>query len=214
MYYTLTFCQSTVGNENRKWLTEILTWLVAAEGAVTLTLVKEAAEWFLGDERLQFDEFVKVDCGTLLHLISAESELFETRIELVHETLRTFLTDGEACSIPIPLRDAHDHILSICLDVLSSERENTILHSYVFVNWVEHISKASVMSLGLVHTFLESDGFKWWLNSQGFRMAPNPDGSFVYGQEDVNKIYEAIRELIANEWNAVGVDLSWYRMTG
>jgi tetratricopeptide (TPR) repeat protein len=210
---------------------------VAANEDVTLRLVKEAVEWFLGDERLQFDEFVKVDCGTLLHLISTESEMqrlrrfladaegrpipifteSEMRIELVHETLRTFLTDAEVCPIPIPLRDAHDHILSICLDILSSERddsseEDKALKSYASKNWVEHLSKASVTSLGLVRTFLESDSFKRWIFSKGFAMHMDLATARIdYEQEaNVNKIYRAIRALIvADKSNPVDTNLSW-----
>ena len=203
---------SKYSTENRKWLTEILTWLVAAEEGVTLTLVKDAAEWFLGDERLQFDEFVKVDCGTLLHLISTESEM---RIELVHETLRTFLTEAEACPIPIPLRDAHDHILRICLDILSSERddsseEDKTLKSYASENWFEHVS--DVTSLGLVRTFLESDSFKWWISSKPFETSVDLyTGRIGYNQEEnVNEFCRAIRALIvADKSNLVDTDLSW-----
>jgi len=134
----------------------------------------------------------------------------------VHETLRTFLTDAEACPIPIPLHDGHNHILSICLDILSSERdesseEGKTLKRYASENWVEHISKASVASLGLVRAFLESDGFKWWISYKAFEITLRGDGSLHFTpEEDVDKIYRSIHV----KENAQGLATVWPPWSG
>ena len=173
---------SKFDEEGAKWLREILMWLVAAAEGVTLNLVKEGAEWFMGDELLQFHDFVEVDCGTLLHLISTDSD---TRIELVHETLRTYLTDSVSCPSPIPLAIAHEHILDICLGVLSASPDLPVLTNYASGHWVHHAPNASRSALALIHNFLQSDGYRLWLSSKSFKFYRHVAGLCRGAQEDV-----------------------------
>ena len=193
--------------EDRKWLKEILTWLIAAQKDVTLNLVKEAAERFIGDEFLQFHDFVEVDCGTLLHLISTDSDM---RIELVHETFRAFLTDSASCPYPIPTATAHDHILGICFDVLRATPDLPLLKTYAYEYWVQHVAKASQSSLELIDDFLQSDAYKLWLSERNqFSFSKRIAGHCSSGQlYTIISVYNAVEDLMAEKSPAVGNDVT------
>src|SRR6202035_639464 len=100
------------------------------EGAIELS----------SDEKMtDFQSFLQVEGGSFLNL-ALDSEGRAT-VELVHETLRSFLVNPARCPLEfhVDLDAAHSHAAATCLNVLSSERTRDMFFGYAVDQWSAHL---------------------------------------------------------------------------
>src|SRR5277367_5173952 len=74
--------------EDRRWILEILRWVIVAPRQLNVETLREAMEWSLEDSISEFRTFLEVEGGSLLHVVPDTND-----VELVHETLKTFLVN-------------------------------------------------------------------------------------------------------------------------
>jgi hypothetical protein len=89
---------------NRKWIAEILRWVVAAEGTLVVTDLQHAVQHAVGEKLFDFDEFIDVDCGSLLQRTPGQA------IQLVHDTFRSFLLDSSKCPVDFYIDEKEIHV--------------------------------------------------------------------------------------------------------
>ena len=150
------------------WIKEIIRWLAVAERQLSVEELKDAVEWCLKDEHVDFQNFLEVECGSILQVLSVEGKV--TNVQLIHETFRSFVLNPIACpqEFLINEADTHGHLTLNCLQRLSSVEDSTIDNEYCLTQWVAHLSKATSAQqaeylLVSLHQFFESDGVKQWI---------------------------------------------------
>lgn len=87
---------SRVEGEDKMWTKEILKWVVVAQGGLSVAILKEAVELSLNDKLPDFQSFLEVECGALVHLVPRHQDIQD--VQLIHETLRSFLMNRDCCS--------------------------------------------------------------------------------------------------------------------
>jgi hypothetical protein len=58
-----------VEEEDRKWVLEILKWVIVARTDLSIVELQEGVEESLDDHLPGFERFLEVECGSLLHLL-------------------------------------------------------------------------------------------------------------------------------------------------
>ena len=153
---------SRIDQEDKRWVIEIIAWVVVAERQLFLRELKSAVEWALDDKHVGFQEFLEVDCGSILYLVS-------DTVQPIHETFRSFVLSRENCPLDfyVDEKSTHARLASSCLQRLSKASEHDVFNSYCLINWVAHLSKATVTGqsqlLVDLHHFFMSDGVKLWI---------------------------------------------------
>jgi hypothetical protein len=129
--------------ETRKWVREIIKWVVTASRELEVQELREAVEWSLEDKLSQFQRFLEVECGSILTI--SRSERTEGRIRFVHETLRSFLLNPKVCPLEFCVDEpsTHSYILGICAKVLACPANMTYLARYAATQWVTHLTGAT-----------------------------------------------------------------------
>lgn len=153
-----------LSTEQRKWVREILRWVVISRRQLTIEELQSAVEWCLDDELHDFQEFLEIQCGSIL-LISNISET-STVVQLVHETLRSFLIDDKT-DMKIDIGETHEHLTAASLEILSMDDAHPI-YSYVSSNWNYHLiqakrGKLEHRILSNLHRFFCSPYLKAWV---------------------------------------------------
>jgi tetratricopeptide (TPR) repeat protein len=187
--------------EESRWVKEILKWLVIAKKNFTAKELKEAVELSLDDQLPEFNDFLEVECGSIVHLLQpspdARSEMeaesssdsvegseaeMETNsevdtgssftVQLIHETLRSYLTTPEHCPTGFRVNEevADCEALGVCLRLLSAAgTTNSNLTQYAAMNWESHlpnVNKSQPMHQGTladIYQFFHSDGGRMWI---------------------------------------------------
>ena len=153
---------SRIDEEDKRWITEIIAWVVTAERQLKIQELKSAVEWTLCDKHADFQEFLEVDCGSILYLVFG-------RVQPIHETFRSFVLSREKCppDFYIDEKSTHAHLASSCLQRLSKASDPNIVDSYCLESWTAHLSKATVTDqsqlLVNLHDFFMSNGVKLWI---------------------------------------------------
>ena len=80
---------STLTYDERKWVAEIMRWLVGVDSTLTIDELQGAVQWSLEDEIDDFKSFLTVECGSIFQLIRGRKG--RTSVQLIHETFQTFL---------------------------------------------------------------------------------------------------------------------------
>ena len=193
-------------DEAREWLREIIIWLVVGVEKLDLQLLKELVESSLGDQLPAFQEFVEVECGSLLQLVSI-SEKEETHVELIHETLRTYLVNRAGCLKEFYVNEAttHNHAFEVCLQVLSSGSAPEKVTHYAIKHWIDHLNQAdlNIGSLSTLEAFFESQSLKVWLRHKlSFGSVPDFFGDIYLDTCDLElrNIMDALAKW-ATEWH-------------
>lgn len=169
---------SRIGDEDRKWIKEILKWLVVAQRGILVDELREAVEWSLQDKLPEFQSYLEVECGSMLHLI-ATGISGPSRVQLIHETLRSFLVNSECCSTEFYVAEdaAHFYALGVCLDFLSISKDSIHFSQYASEQWTSHLEKTSTSDdrpfslLFSLHRFFNSHGCKRWVHRQIHRLS-------------------------------------------
>src|SRR5271154_6992140 len=189
---------------NRKWIAEILRWVVAAEGQLLIVDLRDAVEHAVGEKLLDFDEFIDIDCGSLLQRTPGQA------IQLVHVTLRSFLLDSTKCpsDFYIDENEIHVHVASVCLDYLAKVKSN----AYIQTHWVAHMKKAtqqptSVKLLQPLHQLFVSQGLGKWIETYPSwvhrpQRSPNGFTEFQIYQNPLalNELYDSLKSM--SKWAA------------
>lgn len=200
---------------DQRWVKEILRWLVVKQGSLGVGVLKEAVEMALNDELSDFANFLEVDCGSILDVKKLRptndpwTPSEDTAVELIHETLRSYLTNGEHCDSEFHLDNekAHRCALERCVDVLLGEISFPNFRRYAGSHWVDHLirgySKTGPTPQNILrdlHRFFESGGCKSWVKVGNFRP---PRGSYRFpARIFIEDIYlEAVHEYL-RQWNA------------
>ena len=189
-------------SNSRKWMAEILRWVVAAEARLSVADLHDAVRYALKDTLYDFEEFIDVDCGSLLQKTPA------LEIQLVHETFRSFLLNSEKCAsdFHIEENEIQFRVASICIDFLTNLETN----KYIEKHWATHLEKAtseqqSVVLLKPLHEFFTSRGLDQWIQSYlsktvqtgAWRVSYNGLTTiYIWGGDvELNNLYKALRNL-------------------
>jgi len=150
-----------IEEEDRKWVQWILKWVIANAETIGVEQLREAVEWSLQDKLPEFQHFLEVECGSLVHVIPSSS------VELIHETLRSFLMNpGQSKEFHIDEKSNRGCILENCISILSSGIASTNLCSYVSGRLFGlFISKRidTPLFLTSIYRFFEGGGCKEWM---------------------------------------------------
>src|SRR5271170_4031882 len=178
-----------IQNDDQRWIKEILRWLIVGKRELTVNELKAVVEWSAHDNLPKFQTFLEVDCGALLHLIPIQPKGFN--VQLIHETLRSFLVDVHYCpkEFYVDEKASQAYAMRICLDMLSSnsDDEHSDFTEYAAGYWYSHMRNAKCLEeqssdlLDSFHRFFRSNGCKRWVE----RFRVNPESSVVgfYGEE-------------------------------
>lgn len=85
---------SRIDRNDIKWIKEILLWLAVAEGELDVDELQAAVESSQKDEINDFTTFLDEECGSIVYLIP---KWLRWSVQLIHETLRSFLLDPHKC---------------------------------------------------------------------------------------------------------------------
>jgi hypothetical protein len=159
---------SRIEGEDRNWIRETLKWVVIAKRELTVDELKEAVEQSLKDQLPEFHTFLEVEAGSMLNLVPGRVMYKHTpctNVELIHETLRSFLLDPECCPEFFVNNDvAHGQALNECLSVLSSTVLADNFKRYAAENWTSHLSEVGMSKqqpvnvLSWLHQFFKGEG--------------------------------------------------------
>jgi len=151
-----------IEEEDRKWVQWILKWVIVNDETIEVEQLREAVEWSLQDKLPEFQHFLEVECGSLVHVIPSTSS-----VELIHDTLRSFLLEpGKAKEFHVDERSTRGCILEICVNILSSEVASTKLCSYVSALLSKLFRRKRIDSpsfLISMYHFFEGGGCKKWI---------------------------------------------------
>jgi len=167
LYANILHC---LDDEQRRWLREILFWIVASRRQLTIKELQSAAELSLEDELDNFRDFVELQCGSIF--LIAELEGRARTVQVVHETFRSFLAIGKDCpaDLQVTIDNAHSHLASTCLNLLATETVNSEqpIYQYISSNWNYHLihvkqggSEQNILTN--VFQFFQSEGLKQWV---------------------------------------------------
>lgn len=161
-----------IDEHDRDFVKEILRWQVSDQ--FTMRELQGAVEWSLNDVIEDFEDFVKVQCGSMLHTVDADSD---TPLQLIHETLRSYITaraEKDKFYFIDEARLKCDTLIA-CLEVLteskrsSNERFNAF-KSYASRTWVDQLRKVIDVRLAPktilynIFKFFQSTACKDWIN--------------------------------------------------
>jgi len=172
-----------IEGDDVKWIKEILKWVVVYTAgslpnpspinSFLVDTLKEAVEFTLDDKLPEFQNFLEVEMGSLLHLIPSYDGI---HAELIHETLKLFLSSPFVCppAFLIDEETSHYNALVTCLEVLG---DNNLPHIAIYAReaWPWHLVKLSSENIGAVDRifhFLEGGGCKAWIGSFEGTSAP------------------------------------------
>ena len=166
----LTILQS-FSDEQRKWVKEILRWIVAAKRTLAVEELQTAVELCLQDESNNFYDFLELRCGSIFRLVQVPWG--RTEVELIHETLRFLLLDPKRCPAEfyMDMESAHSSLVLGCLESLVADRsKSNLLHPYAGSSWVYHLihsqpsEKDDAILLGLYRLFQPMNLRLWLLH--------------------------------------------------
>jgi tetratricopeptide (TPR) repeat protein len=152
-----------VDENSRKWIQNILKWVVGARRLLTMVELQEILEHSLQDKLGDFQNFIEIRCGSILQILTAEDER-GSRVQLIHDTFRSFLLDGKNCPTDYHIDEWKNDafIASECLHYLSSHPVGTNIYIQEF--WMEHLHDACPRGIESdelsvrLHHFLTSEG--------------------------------------------------------
>ena len=160
----------TIHEEYQKCVKEIIRWIVVAETRLSVDDLKTVVEFSVNDNFADFEEFLKVDCGSILQLIPDTNG--PDGVQLIHETFRSFVLKPEECppTFLVVEVETHGHVAINCLKFLSTSDGLDAINDYWTRYWTSHLSKAtsprqSKVLLVNLHIFFTSAGLKTWIKS-------------------------------------------------
>ena len=170
-------------DKDRTLLKDVLTWVVFSFGYFDLPDLKSLVQSSLKTVIPTFQEFIEVDCGSILQLTRTTSTEGVPAVELIHETFLSYLLDQRRCfeAFYIDEVEAHATIFRVCLTALSTVEPlfSEEISEYAAKNWTEHQkksmgSKFSVESVSAVCRFFFSQGCKLWIKYLDHRSFKSP----------------------------------------
>jgi hypothetical protein len=84
-----------IGDEEKRWVFEILRWVIAAETPLSINQLEGLVQWSLDDERENFKEFLEDECGSFVRVVPGREGA--QVVQPTHETFRSFLPDPMKC---------------------------------------------------------------------------------------------------------------------
>lgn len=156
--------------DNINWVREILLWHIGVEEEMREEELRAAVETSLGDEHDDFTLLLESGCGSILQTL--DDARGNRRIQLVHETFRSFITDPNRCSPDwvITGSTTHARLAKGCINILCSDRvQPERLMMYAGSSWLQHllqtdttvqISRAAIVD---VYRLFTSSGIRAWV---------------------------------------------------
>jgi NACHT domain len=153
-----------------KWIKEILLWLIAPDQDWTDEEIKAAVEASLGDEHADFSVLLERDCGSILQIINDDRG--SRRVELIHETFRSFITDVERCAPDwlVSGPASHGRLLRGCINIMCSGTTHPMqITTYAARSWVPHLleidftANSSRLAVVDIYHLLTSTGISAWI---------------------------------------------------
>lgn len=132
---------SRIKEDDRKWVQEILRWVIGAKRQLSVNELQTAVEWCLNDTHTNFQDFLEVECGAMLHLIPIQDNALN--VQPIHETFQSFLLDSNTCPRDFLIDKAfvHNHIASTCLQyLLADQKVRNGFPNYAASNWSDHLN--------------------------------------------------------------------------
>lgn len=192
----------SIEEEDRKWIQEILKWLVVAQTEFSIAELREAVEWSLEEDQFpDFERFLEVECGSMLHLLWQQHDKIA---QLIHETFRSFLTDQDRCPPPfyIDKEATSYHVVNVCLRVLSHEPwldpvKKYAINWYMYLLQAENSEKRPPGFLASLYRFFHSrGGCKRWISYCEASYYQGPTSEWVLcGREEDNYMFVVCRYL-------------------
>jgi GPI inositol-deacylase, winged helix domain len=127
---------SRIEKDDRKWVKEIIRWLVVAKRLLSVGELKDVVEWCLQDKLVDFRNFVELDCGSILQLIPSSDGKDDPGVQLIHETFRSFVLNSENLPQLFLINEVDGHVALNCLRHLMGVGEADAINSYSLGNWV------------------------------------------------------------------------------
>ena len=184
-----------IDENHQKWVKEIIQWLVVAERRLSVEDLKSVVEFCVDDQFADFQEFLMVDCGSILQLIPDTDG--PDGVQLIHETFRSFILKPDICpqAFLVVEVETHGHVALSSLDCLSRTDDSVPINEYWIKFWVSHLSKATSFNqlkslLVRLHKFFTSEGIKTWIK----RIEPHNSGYRSIGLK-VRVEEEALRQI-------------------
>jgi tetratricopeptide (TPR) repeat protein len=197
-----------VPEKSRRWITEILRWVVGTRILLTVEELRASVERSLQDELGDFQKFVEVNCGSMLQILNAEDEE-PNQIQLIHETFRSFLLSREKCPSDYYIDEAEisTYLVTKCLEVyLYPDAHN----HYVAGLWTSYLDESTTSPHHVeelaprLHRFLTSAGLKSWINNYIARIS-RPPSLYSHPSKGVIQILD-----YQNSFHACIMPLSWW----
>jgi len=223
---------SRISEDDKRWVTEIIRWLLVAKRPLTIGTLQALAEWCLEDKMVTFHQFLDETCGSLLQFLpqpARKGNIVET-VELVHETFKSFIGNPKVCpsSFLVDKPDAECSTTLQCLKCLTSHASasNEVME-YSASNWVDHLSMATANQwttrvLVALYRFFTSEGPKFWIKQ--ICESPDYDASYITPPQElpVRQISRWLRDYTirtddntsaATDYSALEVEcaLKWQR---
>jgi hypothetical protein len=161
---------SKIDMESRRWIKEILVWLIIADEGISDEELKAAVRASLGDEHDDWQLLLESSAGSILETI--EDHRGSSRIQIIHETFRSFITDVERCGLEWVVEGpaGHGRLVRTCVNILCSEnpQPQRILR-YAGSNWVRHLLKIDFTpqyaqrAVIDIHRLIISKGIRTWI---------------------------------------------------
>ncbi|KAH0536563.1 hypothetical protein FGG08_006571 [Glutinoglossum americanum] len=161
---------------NKELAKAILRWTVCVARPLTTEELKEALRLDVSETLPRLDKSVESVCGNLVHIDS------QSRVQVVHQTVRTFLISGELESeFAINKAAEHSRLAEICLEYLLSDEmkslrryrkgntarrpiKRSLFAEYATQYFSEHIARSSSSidtQLVLLDRFFKTNVLTW-----------------------------------------------------
>ncbi|KAL8764376.1 MAG: hypothetical protein Q9184_000081 [Pyrenodesmia sp. 2 TL-2023] len=152
--YTRIVQNMAIGLRNKRLAQAILRWTVCAVRPLTVEELKEAIRLDLEEVVPRLERTVESVCGHLIHVDR------NSRVQLVHETVRAFLIkDGLASDFAVNRVQEHSRLTEVCLQYLCSDElkssrfrrrgsatrtaKRSVFAEYAAIFFSEHIVRSS-----------------------------------------------------------------------
>jgi tetratricopeptide (TPR) repeat protein len=167
-----------VENVDFEWVKEILLWLLAEDGLLSLDVLQEVVQSCLDDELDDFEKFLGEQCGSVVRIIRKPNA--PPFVQFIHETFKSFLTNPDRCDqswsmdkITVRTYAASKTLQCLCgetnpLQSVSQSR-NAILVGYAGRSFIDHlkgIERYTQRCADIVihlHTLFTSESLDLWV---------------------------------------------------
>ena len=161
---------SRIVQREKRWVSEVLRWVTIAQRGLELDELKAAVQWSLNDKKIDFEMFLRVQCGSIVRIIPGSED--NPTVQLLHETFRSYILDCKKCppGLWIDEERIHGYVAVKCLQYMTIEDDSNIFNKYAAQHWVDHLSKGTSREqcfeiLTSLYQFFNSNAVRVWIRT-------------------------------------------------